>query len=70
MRWTKDGWIKAGGGDLSAMIRWDGSLHLHLSKSDGWGFQAAPDALPGTRFDPARAVIRKRIRMCPGARRS
>jgi len=42
--------MPTGGGDLSAMVRWDGSLHLHLSKSDCWGFQAPPDALPGTRF--------------------
>jgi len=42
--------MPTGGGDLSAMVRWDGSLHLHLSKSDCWGFQAPSDALPGTRF--------------------
>ena len=42
--------MPAGGGDLSAMVRWDGSLRLHLSKSDAWGFQAPPDAPPGTRF--------------------
>ena len=42
--------MPTGGGDLSAMVRWDGSLHLHLSKSDCWGFQAPPDALPGTRY--------------------
>ena len=41
--------MPTGGGDLSAMVRWDGSLHLHLTKSDGWGFRAPPDALLGTR---------------------
>jgi len=42
--------MPTGGGDLSAMVRWDGSLHLHLSKSDCWGFQARCDAPAGTRF--------------------
>lgn len=42
--------MPTGGGDLSAMVRWDGSLHLHLSKSDAWGFQAPADAPPGSRF--------------------
>lgn len=42
--------MPTGGGDLSAMVRWDGALHLHLTKSDCWGFQAPPDAPPGTRF--------------------
>ena len=42
--------MPTGGGDLSAMVRCDGSLHLHLSKSDAWGFQASPDAMQGTRF--------------------
>ncbi len=42
--------MPTGGGDLGAMVRWDGSLHLHLSKSDCWGFQAPADALPGTRY--------------------
>jgi alpha-L-fucosidase 2 len=42
--------MPTGGGDLSAMVRWDGSLHLHLTKSDCWGFQARPDAPQGTRF--------------------
>ena len=42
--------MPTGGGDLSAMVRWDGSLHLHLTKSDAWGFQAPPDALLGTRL--------------------
>ncbi len=41
--------MPTGGGDLSAMVRWDGSLHLHLTKSDAWGFQAPPDALLGAR---------------------
>lgn len=42
--------MPTGGGDLSAMVRWDGSLHVHLTKSDCWGFQAAADAPQGTRF--------------------
>ncbi len=42
--------MPTGGGDFSAMVRWDGTLRLHLSKSDCWGFQAPPDALPGSRF--------------------
>jgi len=41
--------MPTGGGDLTAMVRWDGSLHLHLTKSDAWGFQAPPDALLGAR---------------------
>jgi alpha-L-fucosidase 2 len=43
--------MPVGGGDLSAMVRCDGeNLHLHLTKSDAWGYQAPPDALLGTRF--------------------
>jgi alpha-L-fucosidase 2 len=43
--------MPTGGGDLSAMVRCDGeSLHLHLTKSDAWGFQAPADAPPGTRY--------------------
>ena len=43
--------MPVGGGDLSAMVRFDGeSIHLHLTKSDAWGFQAPPDAPLGTRF--------------------
>ncbi len=42
--------MPTGGGDLSAMVRFDGDLHLHLTKSDAWGFQAPPDAKPGARF--------------------
>ena len=42
--------MPTGGGDFSAMVRFDGDLHLHTSKSDAWGFQAPPDGLPGTRF--------------------
>ncbi len=42
--------MPTGGGDLSAMVRWDGSLRLHLTKSDAWGFQAPQDAPAGTRF--------------------
>ena len=41
--------MPTGGGDLSAMVRWDGSLHLHLTKTDAWGFQQPPDARPGNR---------------------
>jgi len=33
--------MPTGGGDLSAMVRCDGNLHLHLSKSDAWGFWSA-----------------------------
>ena len=43
--------MPVGGGDLSAMVRSDGAaLDLHLTKSDAWGFQAPPDAPPGSRF--------------------
>jgi alpha-L-fucosidase 2 len=42
--------MPTGGGDLSAMVRSDGNLHLHLGKSDAWGFKAPPEDLPGTRF--------------------
>ncbi len=43
--------MPVGGGDLSAMVRYDGeNLHLHLTKSDAWGFQTPPDAPLGTRF--------------------
>lgn len=43
--------MPVGGGDLSAMVRFDGErLHLHLTKSDAWGFQAPADAPLGTRF--------------------
>ncbi|MBI2421368.1 MAG: hypothetical protein HYV27_00965 [Candidatus Hydrogenedentes bacterium] len=43
--------MPVGGGDLSAMVRCDGAdLHLHLSKSDAWGFAAPADAPEGTRF--------------------
>jgi len=43
--------MPVGGGDLSAMVRSDGTgLDLHLTKSDAWGFQAPPDTLPGSRF--------------------
>jgi len=43
--------MPVGGGDLSAMVRWDGNLHLHLSKSDAWGFWSAFD-LPNDQTDP------------------
>jgi hypothetical protein len=43
--------MPVGGGDLSAMVRSDGKgVDLHLTKSDAWGFQAPPDAPPGSRF--------------------
>lgn len=42
--------MPVGGGDLSAMVRCNGGIHLHLTKSDAWGFQTPPDAVPGTRF--------------------
>ncbi len=42
--------MPVGGGDLSAMVRFNGDLHLHLTKSDAWGFQVPPDAKPGSRF--------------------
>ncbi len=43
--------MPVGGGDLSAMVRCDGeNLHLHLTKSDAWGFQAPAEAPLGTRF--------------------
>lgn len=43
--------MPVGGGDLVAMVCADGqTLDLHLTKSDAWGFQAPPDAPPGTRF--------------------
>ena len=43
--------MPVGGGDLSAMVRSDGTgLDLHLTKSDAWGYQAPPDAAPGSRF--------------------
>jgi hypothetical protein len=43
--------MPTGGGDLSAMVRCDGNLHLHLSKSDAWGFWSAFD-LPNDETDP------------------
>jgi hypothetical protein len=43
--------MPVGGGDLSAMVRSDGGgVDLHLTKSDAWGYQAPPDAPPGSRF--------------------
>jgi alpha-L-fucosidase 2 len=42
--------MPTGGGDLSAMVRWDGSLRMHLSKSDCWGFQTPPNAPLGLRL--------------------
>lgn len=43
--------MPVGGGDLSAMVRCDGTLHLHLSKSDAWGFWSAFD-LRNDQADP------------------
>ena len=42
--------MPVGGGDLSAMVRWDGDLHLHLTKCDCWGYQEPADAVLGSRF--------------------
>ena len=42
--------MPTGGGDLSAMVRFDGDLHLHLSKSDAWGYRAPAEAPPYTRY--------------------
>jgi alpha-L-fucosidase 2 len=42
--------MPTGGGDLSAMVRFDGALRLHLSKSDCWGFRAPANTPPGDRF--------------------
>ena len=42
--------MPVGGGDLSAMVRWDGDLHLHLTKSDCWGYQRPSDAPQGARY--------------------
>ena len=43
--------MPVGGGDLSTMVRCTGgSLVLHLTKSDAWGFQQPPDAPLGSRF--------------------
>jgi len=42
--------MPVGGGDLSAMVRWDDSLHLHLTKSDCWGYGGPADAPRGTRL--------------------
>jgi len=49
----KEPWeaMPVGGGDLSAMVRClGGSVVLHLTKSDAWGFQQPPDAPLGSRF--------------------
>ena len=69
--------MPVGGGDLSAMVCSDGAgMDLHLTKSDAWGFQAAPDAPSGSRFfnnvspghiriefgDRARAAAAERFR--------
>jgi len=59
--------MPVGGGDLSAMVRCDGeNLHLHLTKSDAWGFQAPPDAPLGSRF--FNNVSPGHVRMVLGAR--
>ena len=66
---SPDPWeaMPTGGGDLSAMVRWDGSLHLHLTKSDCWGFQAPPEAPPGTRFFNNVSPGHVRLSFGPGA---
>lgn len=42
--------MPTGGGDLSTMVRCNGGIHLHLTKSDSWGYQASETAPLGTRF--------------------
>ena len=43
--------MPVGGGDLSAMVRClGGSLIVHLTKSDAWGFQKPADAPLGSRY--------------------
>jgi hypothetical protein len=59
--------MPVGGGDLSAMVRWDGSLRLHLSKSDAWGFQAPPSAPAGSRFFNNVSPGHVRVSFGPGA---
>jgi hypothetical protein len=60
--------MPVGGGDLSAMVRWDGSLHLHLTKSDAWGFQSPQDAPAGSRFFNNVSPGHVRLIFGPGAR--
>ncbi|MCX6625751.1 MAG: DUF5703 domain-containing protein, partial [Acidobacteria bacterium] len=62
--------MPVGGGDLSAMVRWDGSLRLHLSKSDAWGFQAPPTAPEGSRFFNNVSPGHVRVSFGPGAARA
>lgn len=59
--------MPVGGGDLSAMVRWDGSLHLHLTKSDCWGYQAPADAPLGTRVFNNVSPGHLRLGFGPGA---
>lgn len=59
--------MPVGGGDLSAMVRWDGSLHLHLTKSDCWGYQAPADAPLGTRVFNNVSPGHVRLTFGPGA---
>ena len=59
--------MPTGGGDLSAMVRWDGSLRLHLTKSDCWGFQEPPEAFPGSRYFNNVSPGHVRVVFGPGA---
>ena len=60
--------MPVGGGDLSAMVRCDGTaVDLHLTKSDAWGFQTPPDAPPGSRFFNNVSPGHVRLRFGPGA---
>jgi len=52
------------------MVRFDGDLHLHLSKSDAWGFGAAADARPGTRFFNNVSPGHVRLIFGPGGRKA
>lgn len=61
--------MPVGGGDLSAMVRSDGeALDLHLTKSDAWGFQAPPEAPPGSRFFNNVSPGHVRLELGGGAR--
>ena len=61
--------MPVGGGDLSAMVRSDGTgLDLHLTKSDAWGYQAPPDAPPGSRYFNNVSPGHVRLQFGEGAR--
>ncbi len=61
--------MPVGGGDLCAMVRSDATgLDLHLTKSDAWGFQAPPDAPPGSRFFNNVSPGHVRLQFGEGAR--